>query len=553
MRTKFVGVRYAWSAVCFMLFLANALPLHAQWKGISPADAKMLAFLNYVTHYYVDTVNEGQLVEKGIQAVLQQLDPHSAYISAKEAQDVNEELTGTFSGIGIEFSIQRDTLLVVNAIPNAPAERNGMRAGDRIIRIDTLDVAGIGLTNSRVAKLLRGPKGTKVWVHALRQRDTLHFRLTRDDIPIHSVDAQYMAAPGIGYVRINRYALNTEKEFIDALSALRKKGMKRGLIIDLRGNGGGIMQQATGMAGIFLPAGARTLVVRGRAVPPQEFTAQRLGTKEEKLPLVVLVDEYTASASEIFSGAIQDWDRGIVVGRRTFGKGLVQNQVPLPDGSLMRITVAHYYTPSGRLIQTPYELGDTQGYRKGFAERYTKGEVFSADSIHRTDTTSYRTLRTGRRVYGGGGILPDVFVPLDTTEWSEYVSKLDRVGELNQWSLRYVDANRGRLVKQYPNQERFVSGFTLQKADIDTIVAQGASQKVPVPEAGLTVRDTAMLQWRVKAYMVRTLFSFSDMVHYLNARSGEMREALDLLEHWDKRAVPILEGKKDGKSPTVKK
>ena len=508
----------------------------------SQSDLKMVSFLNYLQRYYVDTINRDQLVEKAIVAVLDQLDPHSAYISASDSEAVTGEIEGKFSGIGIEFSIQQDTLRVMAAVPNGPAERNGMRAGDRILRVDTTKVTGIGLTNQRVFKFLRGPKGTKVSITALRQRDTLEFVLVRDEIPLHSVDAYYMVAPTVGYVRINRFALNTEEEFARAMETLSRQGMQR-VVIDLRGNGGGVMQAAIGIANMFLPKGALVVYSKGRAIPEQQFSATAEG-KYVSLPLAVLVDEYSASASEILSGALQDHDRGILLGRRTFGKGLVQNQIPLPDGSLIRITMARYYTPSGRMIQTPYRLGKHEEYAREFLKRFEHGEFFSRDSIHVADSLIKYTLKAHRPVYGGGGILPDVFVPLDTMDNSRYANQLERRGIVDQCVARYVDSHRDELNKRYTSFEQYNRDFTLAKELLDSIVTSGRRSQVPLPGDTLTSKDANAITWRVKMSVARMRFGFTELIRVLNQKSPALDRAVTILENWEKRGKPILEGRK---------
>ena len=508
----------------------------------SQSDLKMVSFLNYLQRYYVDTINRDQLVEKAIVAVLDQLDPHSAYISASDSEAVTGEIEGKFSGIGIEFSIQQDTLRVMAAVPNGPAERNGMRAGDRILRVDTTKVTGIGLTNQRVFKFLRGPKGTKVSITALRQRDTLEFVLVRDEIPLHSVDAYYMVAPTVGYVRINRFALNTEEEFARAMETLSRQGMQR-VVIDLRGNGGGVMQAAIGIANMFLPKGALVVYSKGRAIPEQQFSATAEG-KYVSLPLAVLVDEYSASASEILSGALQDHDRGILLGRRTFGKGLVQNQIPLPDGSLIRITMARYYTPSGRMIQTPYRLGKHEEYAREFLKRFEHGEFFSRDSIHVADSLIKYTLKAHRPVYGGGGILPDVFVPLDTMDNSRYANQLERRGIVDQCVARYVDSHRDELNKRYTSFEQYNRDFTLAKELLDSIVTSGRRSQVPLPGDTLTSKDVNAITWRVKMSVARMRFGFTELIRVLNQKSPALDRAVTILENWEKRGKPILEGRK---------
>ncbi len=508
----------------------------------SQSDLKMVSFLNYLQRYYVDTINRDQLVEKAIVAVLDQLDPHSAYISASDSEAVTGEIEGKFSGIGIEFSIQQDTLRVMAAVPNGPAERNGMRAGDRILRVDTTKVTGIGLTNQRVFKFLRGPKGTKVSITALRQRDTLEFVLVRDEIPLHSVDAYYMVAPTVGYVRINRFALNTEEEFAQAMETLSRQGMQR-VVVDLRGNGGGVMQAAIGIANMFLPKGALVVYSKGRAIPEQQFSATAEG-KYVSLPLAVLVDEYSASASEILSGALQDHDRGILLGRRTFGKGLVQNQIPLPDGSLIRITMARYYTPSGRMIQTPYRLGKHEEYAREFLKRFEHGEFFSRDSIHVADSLIKYTLKAHRPVYGGGGILPDVFVPLDTTDNSRYANQLERRGIVDQCVAQYVDSHRDELNRRYTSFEQYNRDFTLAKELLDSIVTSGRRSQVPLPGDTLTSKDVNAITWRVKMSVARMRFGFTELIRVLNQKSPALDRAVTILENWEKRGKPILEGRK---------
>lgn len=508
----------------------------------SQSDLKMVSFLNYLQRYYVDTINRDQLVEKAIVAVLDQLDPHSAYISASDSEAVTGEIEGKFSGIGIEFSIQQDTLRVMAAVPNGPAERNGMRAGDRILRVDTTKVTGIGLTNQRVFKFLRGPKGTKVSITALRQRDTLEFVLVRDEIPLHSVDAYYMVAPTVGYVRINRFALNTEEEFARAMETLSRQGMQR-VVIDLRGNGGGVMQAAIGIANMFLPKGALVVYSKGRAIPEQQFSATAEG-KYVSLPLAVLVDEYSASASEILSGALQDHDRGVLLGRRTFGKGLVQNQIPLPDGSLIRITMARYYTPSGRMIQTPYRLGKHEEYAREFLKRFEHGEFFSRDSIHVADSLIKYTLKAHRPVYGGGGILPDVFVPLDTMDNSRYANQLERRGIVDQCVAQYVDSHRDELNKRYTSFEQYNRDFTLAKELLDSIVTSGRRSQVPLPGDTLTSKDVNAITWRVKMSVARMRFGFTELIRVLNQKSPALDRAVTILENWEKRGKPILEGRK---------
>lgn len=504
-------------------------------------ELKLMQTLSYISNYYVDTVDMDPLVEKAIVSVLEQLDPHSYYIDQEDATNVTSELEGHFDGIGVEFTIIRDTLQVVSAIPSGPAEKNGVRAGDRIIAVDGENIAGVGVTNARVFKLLRGKKGTRVRIRNVRGRDTLDFTLVRDAIPLHSVDVVYMLRPTIGYIRLNRFAMNSNEEFEAALRDLHKAGAKS-YVLDLRGNGGGVMETSVRLAAHFLQPGNQIVYAQGRSVPKQEYFAPRGAGKYADVPLVVLVDEYSASASEILSGALQDWDRAVIVGRRTFGKGLVQNQIPLADGSLIRITVARYYTPSGRMIQTPYEMGHKEEYVESFRARYEGGELFAADSMHLADTLRFRTLRTGRPVYGGGGIVPDVFVPIDTVRGSAYVNRLDRKGLINQWVTDYMEAERGRLKARYKSFEAFDRDFKMTSAMRDALVALGRQEGVEPQDSVLTERDEYMLAWRVKAFVARSLFSFTELVRVVNSESHEVQRAVEILERWDALGVPLLEG-----------
>ena len=438
--------------IIFLLIIFISSNIYAQ---LDLPTYKFGRVLSLIDSYYVDTVNTDRLVEDAIIGMLKELDPHSVYISKEEVKRMNEPLQGSFDGVGIQFNILDDTLIVVNPIPGGPSEKLGIKAGDRIVEVDGKNIAGIGLKNSDVIKMLRGEKGTTVNVKIQRRgsENLLDFTITRDKIPIYSLDAAYMVNKEIGYIKLNRFAATSIDEFNKAFSKLKQKGVKK-LILDLRGNGGGYLNTAVNLADQFLPDGNMIVYTQGIHAPRYEEHATEKGVWEEG-ELVVLVDEGSASASEIVSGAIQDWDRGVIIGRRTFGKGLVQRPYILPDNSMIRLTVARYYTPSGRCIQKSYAKG-VKDYSNDIINRYNHGELTNADSIHFPDSLKYKTLKLKRTVYGGGGIMPDIFVPLDTTKLPELYAGLIRKGIIYQFTVSYMDTHRDELKAKYKSFNTFI-------------------------------------------------------------------------------------------------
>lgn len=514
-----------WVCVCL------ALSLGAQNNKLFNSPSRKLQLAEFaIANLYVDEVDEDELVEDAIISMLKELDPHSTYSDPEEVRKLNEPLQGNFDGIGIQFNMATDTLFVIQPVSGGPSEKVGILAGDRIIEVNDTVIAGVKMSTEDVMRRLRGKRGTKVDVKIQRRgvKELLPFTITRDKIPVYSLDASYMVNDHIGYIRINRFAATTGKEFVDALHRLQKAGMKD-LILDLQGNGGGYLNAAIELADQFL--GRKELIVytEGRRNPRAEFDAKGDGDFLNGR-LVVLVDEFSASASEIVTGAIQDWDRGVVVGRRTFGKGLVQRPVDLPDGSMIRLTVARYYTPSGRCIQKPYE--SVEEYNRDLIDRYNRGEMLSADSIHFPDSLRYKTLRLGRTVYGGGGIMPDYFVPVDTTMYTDYYLALRDKGAIVQQNLKWVDAHRAEWLKRYKDFRHFDREFEITPAMLEELKALGkalgAEYKEEEYQAALP-----LIKAQLKALIARDLWDMSEYFQVINRLSASMNKAVELLEKPD--------------------
>lgn len=519
-----------------MVALLRPAALPAQNSDAAPQLQKLVEVYRFLARYHVDEVEMAPLVEQAIKGMLDELDPHSAYLDAEQMESVAASFDGEFSGIGVEFNILRDTIIVVNTIAGGPAERVGVRPNDRIVRIDTLDA--VGMRQVDVPKHLRGRTGTRVAVDVVRRGvgERLHFVMVRDRIPLNTVDAAYMAADGIGYIKVNRFGRTTMSEFREAYERL---GRPAKLILDLRGNGGGLLEQAIGMAEFFLPRGAQIVSTEGRGVPPRTFRAQSDGEDLDGA-LVVLIDEVSASASEIVTGAVQDWDRGVVVGRPSFGKGLVQRQVSLGDGSAVRITVARYHTPSGRVIQRPYEKGKREEYYLDHLRRYDDAVRDSLDAA----APAFRTLRSGRTVRGGGGIRPDILIDVDTTEYSQYQAQLIRRGVVNEYVGVLMDSRRDSLQRLYPTFERFDEAFEIDDATLRGLTELGAERGVAPDEAGFAV-SAELLRVQLKALVAQRLFGTEGYYRVVNRlRSEAFREAVSLLEAWEQRGRPLLENRK---------
>lgn len=481
-----------------------------------------------IENYYVEEVNSDTVVSEAIVAMLRTLDPHSAYSSPEETRELNQPLEGKFSGIGIQFNMVEDTVYVIQTTPGGPSEKVGIRPGDRIISANDTVIAGKKLANSGIIKVLRGPKGSKVDLLVKRagESEPIHFILHRDDIPIYSVDAAYMADDTTGFVSVTRFAESTAREVRQAVDSLSRLGM-RNLIIDLSGNGGGYLGSAVELASEFLRPGDPVVYTRGLHSQPVYFNVEKAG----QLPvdrLVIMVDQYSASAAEILSGAIQENDRGLVVGRRTFGKGLVQRPFPFPDGSMIRLTTSRYYTPSGRCIQKPYEKGKGEEYQLDLLNRYKSGELWHADSIHLDKSQPYYTLRNKRTVYGGGGIMPDVFVPADTSRYSAYYRDLVAKGVIIKYTLGYIDSHRRELLAQYPDEETFVARFEPSQPIIDGLVAVGEKDGVPFNETQWETSRELILAV-LKGLMTRDLYENGIYVRATNPLNADFREAMSLI------------------------
>ncbi len=519
-----------------LLTLFAVLPLAAQQTDDLEQLQKFTRIYRYLTELYVDDEPMGPVIEGAIEGMLERLDPHSAYLTAEEMRGVRESLDGEFSGIGVEFNVLRDTVVVVNTIAGGPAERAGMRANDRIVRIDTLDA--VGLTRADVPKCLRGRRGTKVALEVVRPgvAGMLRFTLVRDCIPIHTVDAAYPASDGVGYIRVNRFGHTTFAEFREAY---RRLGRPEALILDLQGNGGGLLDEAIALAGFFLPRGAVVVSTEGRAVPATDFETQSPG-ENLRGRLVVLIDESSASGSEIVAGAVQDWDRGVVVGRPSFGKGLVQRQISLPDGSAVRLTVARYHTPSGRVIQRPYEKGNRREYYLDHLRRYDDRVRDSLDA----GAPAYRTLRTGRTVYGGGGIRPDVLVAPDTMGYSDYYARLVREGVFSDFVNNWLDRSRDSLAARYVDFPAFESGFEVSDPLVEALKTEGEQRGIAFDAAGYAASET-VLRTQLKALAAQRLFGVDAYFRILNpVLNGAYIEAMSILSDWDGRGKPLLEPKK---------
>ena len=426
-----------------LFILLTGLTYVTSWAQKPDMEARKLQIALYaVSNLYVDPTDETKLVEDAITGMLEKLDPHSTYTDPEETKEMTEPLEGNFDGIGIQFNLLTDTVYVIQVVPGGPSEKVGLMAGDRIIEVNDTVIAGVKMKTTDIMKRLRGPKGSEVRVKVKRgsEKELLDFTITRGKIPVYSIDAAYMADKNTGYIKLNRFAASSSNEFQEAMKKLEKKGMKN-LILDLQGNGGGYLNIAIELADEFLSKGKLIVYTEGTKQKRQDAISTMKGDFEEG-KLAILVDESSASASEILSGAVQDWDRGVIIGRRTFGKGLVQRPLPLPDGSMIRLTVARYYTPTGRCIQKPYEKGKGEDYAHDLIDRYNRGELMSADSIHFPDSMKYQTLQNKRTVYGGGGIMPDVFIPIDTTRYSDYHRDLVSKGLVNRVAMDYLDQHR---------------------------------------------------------------------------------------------------------------
>lgn len=521
-----------------MKYLAAAVICAAATFGISAQysrsnsasrqQQKLLMVENIVNNLYVDNVDEEKIVENAVRGILENLDPHSSYSTKEETTSSQETMQGSFSGIGIQFNMQKDTLYVVQTIAGGPSEKVGILPGDRFIAVDDSIIAGRKLKNTDIMKRLRGPKGTKVNIKVKRgsNAELLEFRITRDDIPLNSIDAVYMADGKTGYIRLSRFAATSYKEFKDAITKLKKQGMQQ-LILDLTDNGGGYMQIAAQIANEMLNRGNLIVYTQGRKSPRQNLNADGSGTFRTQ-KVVVMINQFSASASEILSGAVQDWDRGVVVGRRSFGKGLVQREFLLPDSSSFRLTIARYYTPSGRNIQKPYVKGDREDYDKDIIDRYNHGELQSADSIHFADSLKHTTLRLHRTVYGGGGIMPDVFVPLDTTQYTDYHRRLVAKGIIPQFALRYVDKNRADLKAQYPDAQKFIKEFTVSDEMLNNLVDAGKAEKVDFDKSQFA-KSKEMLRTFVKAAIANDLFSTGAYFQIVNEQNDIYKEALSII------------------------
>lgn len=482
-----------------------------------------------ISNLYVDSVDEQKLVEDGIRGMLEKLDPHSSYTTAKETKAMNEPLQGSFEGIGVQFNMDRDTLLVIQPVTGGPSEKVGILAGDRIVSVDDTTIAGVKMSREEIMRRLRGKKGTKVNLSIVRRgiKDRLSFTVTRDKIPVTTIDASYMIRPSIGYIRIGSFGATTYDEFMAGVDSLKRHGMKD-LILDLQDNGGGYLQAAVQIANEFLHKNDLIVYTEGRMARRQEYRAQGNGRLIDGR-VIVLVNEYSASAAEIVTGAIQDQDRGQIVGRRTFGKGLVQRPIEFDDGSMMRLTVAHYYTPAGRCIQKPYHKGDIEDYAQDIEKRFKHGELYSADSIHFADSLKCYTLRRHRVVYGGGGIMPDFFVPLDTTQYTAFHRQLAAKGLIINASLKYVDEHRNELKRRYTSFDQFCRDFTVPKSETDSIIADAARQKVKPRDDKELQQTLPMLRTQLKALVARDIWDMSEYFQIVNETNHIVRKGVQLL------------------------
>ena len=523
---------YGMTWVILFLFLSFPQAIKAQQLnfGYNSPMRKMVLAEMAITNLYVDSVDEKKLAEDGIRGMIEQLDPHSSYSTAKETKEMNEPLQGSFEGIGVQFNMVKDTLLVIQPVVNGPSERVGILAGDRIVSVNDTAIAGVKMSKEDIMKRLRGAKGSKVRLGVVRRgiAGILKFTVVRDKIPVKTLDAAYMIRPHVGYIRIGSFGVTTYNEFMKAVETLKASGMKD-LILDLQENGGGYLMAAVQIANEFLHNSDLIVYTQGRKVPRQDYCADGSGRLLDG-KVFVLINEYTASAAEIVTGAIQDQDRGTVVGRRSFGKGLVQRPIDLPDGSMIRLTIAHYFTPSGRCIQKPYKKGDAIDYAMDIEKRFEHGELYSADSIHFADSLKYYTLRKHRVVYGGGGIMPDIFVPLDTTQYTKFLRQMAARSYIINANLKYIDINRKQLKKQFATFNDFNARFEVPQSLIDDVVQAAEKDKIKPKDQQELQATLPQLRRQLKALIARDLWDMSEYFQVINETNPIVVKAVGLLK-----------------------
>lgn len=539
-------------AICIILGIVIGIFFASRFSGnrlnvINSTSSKLTDLLYIVDDQYVDTVNIQEIVENAIPGILKELDPHSSYVTAKDAKTANDDLNGSFSGIGVQFTIKNDTVYITNIIKDGPSEKVGILPGDRIIAIDGKPYVGDSVTNEETMHKLKGPKNTTVEIQVLRRGEKKDFKIVRGDIPVQSVEASYMLTDELGYIYVKNFGQTTHIEFLSALDNLRSEGFK-GLVIDLRNNGGGYMQTAIQMVNEFLPKNKLIVYTKGRCSPKQEYVSDGWGSFQ-KLPVIVLTNEYTASASEIFAGAIQDNDRGIIVGRRTFGKGLVQQPIDFNDGSVINLTIARYYTPSGRCIQKPYQKGQAELYETDLLNRYDHGEFFNEDSIKQTGE-KYKT-SIGRIVYGGGGIMPDYFVAEDTTEFSSYYKELATKGIISEFCFEYTDKNRARL-SDFSTYKSLLKH--LQSQHLVEQCAKFADSKGIARRNNMIIQSRRLFERSIYGSIIYNMLDVQSYMQYVNSDDVTINKAIELFK--DNKTTPQKSGKNDvtdEKGPSKKK
>ncbi len=504
---------------------------HSQQYNVRDFANKMGQTILYLNNFYLDTVNLTNITDKALEAVVKELDPHSSYISAKDVKAMNEPLQGNFSGIGIEFAIINDTLTIQSTVVGGPSEKVGIKASDKIIYVDDELIAGVNLSIERVHKYLRGEKGTKVKV-TIKRKNTpslLDFVITRDNIPLHSIDAYYKTPDNFLYIRLTRFSATSHKEMMEVLRNV--KGSVKGIILDLRYNPGGYLKTAIDITNEFMESGQLIVYTEGRAIPTTREYANGNGFLKN-MPLAVLIDESSASASEILSGAIQDWDRGVIIGRRSFGKGLVQRGFPLQDGSELRLTIAKYHTPCGRVIQSPYKQGNSTDYYKNLYDRYSKGEFFSKDSIQFPDSLKFKTIIKGRTVYGGGGIMPDIFIPIDTSYYTPFYGELNRKSIISDFCNTYTDTNREKLLKKYQDVRKFVNMYTVDDELFAEFLSYAKINSVEPKEGDLDISSSEIKKY-IKGLIIRSLYGFSSFIEFINQTDADVIKAIEVLRGQD--------------------